>query len=281
MPAVHSNQTRNNVHAVFYTLAYTGLTGVQEEATTPEIEFHNDDFQYDTYFADRSGTMMSSDTRADGNMGELAEKLEDLDDFFDDPPKQSSMPLDSTSRHSSGHPEERARVYNEETVPILQQSLERNQSSTSFQSGFASSEVRYPAVHKPVVMNPAAFAQHAIRPSMHSRSITTPAAVKRSPPRLQNDLMSGDEAGDEPEPFSDDDLSIERANTADEPQVPMHNGKAAGNTLRGWKQGLRRLTSSGGSRQDAIKSVTSAPAKSPKVPKVPQTFYHGPLSAEP
>ncbi|KAK3105497.1 Cell morphogenesis protein PAG1, partial [Teratosphaeriaceae sp. CCFEE 6253] len=128
MPAIHSAQTRSNVHAVFYTLAYTSLSGVQEETTTPDIEFHRDDYQYDSYFYERTATMMSDETRADGNMGELAEKLEDLDDFFDDTPREmSSDQPDSALRNSGGH-EEREEIYDEQVVPILHHSLQRNAS---------------------------------------------------------------------------------------------------------------------------------------------------------
>ncbi|KAK5709327.1 Cell morphogenesis protein PAG1 [Elasticomyces elasticus] len=270
MPAIHSAQTRSNVHAVFYTLAYTSLDGVQEETETPDIGFQKDEFMYDAYFSDRTGTMLSDDTtRADGNMGELAEKLEDLDDFFDDGPRTTSeqQQQDGALRNSNGH-EEREEIYHEQTLPILHHSLQRNASVTSFQGGFASSEPRYPPTHKPpVVMTPGAFALPT-RPGLHNRSVTTPASVtNRTPPRLQNDLMSGDEAGDEPEPLSDDDLSIGRATTADEPQ---QSNKSAG--IRGWKQGLRRLTSSSGGRQDLLRTVTSVPSKSPRVPKVPQSW---------
>ena len=281
MPAIHSAQTRSNVHAVFYTLAYTGLGGVQEESTTPDIEFHNDDYGYESYFTERTGTMMSDDTRADGNMGELVEKLEDLDDFFDEP--KSSPVTDGFSRNSSGHPDERVKLYNEQTLPILQ-SLKRNPSVTSFQGGFATSEMRYPPVQKHAVMNPGAFAQNMAppaRPGLHNRSITSPAMpLKRSPPRLVNDIMSGDEAGDEPEPFSDDDLSIGRSVTGDDPPLSAQNTvKASG--LRSWKQGLRRLTSSGNTRQDVPRSFISAAQKSPKVPRVPQTWLLDPMSGEP
>ncbi|KAK3678194.1 Cell morphogenesis protein PAG1 [Recurvomyces mirabilis] len=283
MPAIHSAQTRSNVHAVFYTLAYTGLGGVQEENASPDIEFHSDDYGYDSYFTDRTGTMMSDDTRADGNMGELAEKLEDLDDFFDEP--KPSPVTDGYSRNSTGHPDERARLYNEQTLPILQ-SLKRNPSVTSFQGGFATSEMRYPPAQKHTVMNPGAFAQKMAppaRPGLHNRSITSPAMpLKRSPPRLANDIMSGDEAGDEPEPFSDDDSSSSfgRSNTGDDPPLSaQHTVKASG--LRGWKQGLRRLTSSGNTRQDVPRSLISATQKSPKVPRVPQSWLLDPMSGEP
>ncbi|KAK5121519.1 hypothetical protein LTR85_005352 [Meristemomyces frigidus] len=289
MPAIHSAQTRSNVHAVFYTLAYAGsaLGGVQEEATTPEIEFHKDDYQYDSYFDGRTATMMSDDTRVDGNMGELAMKLDSLDDFFDEQ-ADTTTPLgpDGMGRYSGGGIEERENLYDQQALPILHKSLKRNASVTSFQTGFASNEMRYQAPREIAVMNPGAFAQSAnlpSRPGLHNRSVTSPNMIRSGVPRLQNDLMSGDEAGDEPEPFSDDDLPIGRAHTAEETYQAQPVSKPTGIRLGGLRTGIRRLTSSGGGRdaRDAFKAVTSAPAKNPKVPKVPTNFLRGPMSAEP
>lgn len=279
MPAQHALQTRSNVHSVFYTLAYAGLGGVQEEIATPDIEFHHDEFGFDSYFAERDGTMTTDDTRADGNMGELAEKLEDLDDFFDEPSDGPSPSL-GTVRHSGGDPDSREQLYDEQALPILHQSLRRQTSVTSFNGGFVTSEARYPLARGAPPMTPGAFAQSAYptqRPRLHNRSITTPAPFRRSPPRLQNDIRSGDEAGDEPEPFSDDDLTMSRSNTGEEPPPMQHDVKPAGR----WKQGLRRLTSSGGNRQETLKNTTSVANKSPpRVPKVP-TWATDPSSAEP
>lgn len=283
MPAKFSEQTRSNVHAVFYTLAYAGHDESQG-AATPEFGFHKDDYGYD-YFADRTATMASEDTRADGNMGELAMKLDSLDDFFDEAADVASpLGLDGLPRHPSGLIEEREHLYDQQALPILHQSLQRNASVTSFQTGFA--ERGYQPSREPTVMNPVAFAQSippSMRPGLHNRSVTSPATtMKRSPPRLQNDLTSGDEAGDEPEPFSDDDFPMGRTHTADEPQSNHANIKPAG--LRaGLRQGLRRLTSSSGSREarEALKAATSMPSKSPRVPKMPMTWLQDPASAEP
>ncbi|KAH9827858.1 TAO3-Transcriptional Activator of OCH1, partial [Teratosphaeria destructans] len=284
MPAIYSARTRANVHAVFYTLAYAGLNGVEEETTTPEIEFHKDDYQYD-YF-DRTATMMSDDTRADGNMPELAMKLDSLDDFFEDEQLDNATPLsDGGSRYPSGLIEERENLYDQQALPILHRSLKRNASITSFQTGFASSEVRYPT-REPIIMNPGAFVapnnQPTVRPGLHNRSVTSPVmiTVKRSPPHLQNDMLSGDEA--EPEPFSDDDVSIGRTRTEDEPHQLPNTIKPAG-FKAGFRSSLRRLTSSGGTRdaKEALKIYHQTQNRSPKVPKVPSTWLRDPTSAEP
>jgi len=289
MPAIHSAQTRSNVHAVFYTLAYAGLNGVQEEgSSTPEIEFLKDEYQYDSYFTDRTGTMMSDDTRTDGNMGELAMKLDSLDDFFGDgdEPADKASPLDhdGVPMYSSGLIERRENVYNQQALPILHRSLGRNASVTSFQQGFT--ESRYQAPREPAIMTPGAFAQASVpasaRPGLHNRSITSPGTrMKHSPPRMMDNTMSGDEGGDEPEPFSDDEVSIGRVNTGEEFLYAQGTAKPAG--LRaGFRLGFRRLTSTGAGKEsrDAIRAATSVPAKSPKVPKVPTSWLKDPASAE-
>ena len=278
MPALNSARTRGNVHAVFNTVALAGFHSDSEPASTPEFEFHKDEYQ-DSYFADRTATMMSDDTKVDGNMGELAMKLDSLDDFFDEQADTAS-PLDSPSmpKYPSGF--EREAVYDQQALPILHKSLKRNTSVSSFQTGFA--ELRYQPPREPPVMNPMAFAKKvptSVRPGLHNRSITSPVMTTKAAPHAQNDVASGDETPDDHGSFSDDELSIARAHTTDDAHPVQTTVKPAGFKL-GFRQGLRRLTSSGGHR-DAREALRSAPLKSPKVPKVPATFLRDPMSAEP
>jgi hypothetical protein len=280
MPALNSARTRGNVHAVFNTVALAGFDSDSEPASTPEFEFHKDEYQ-DSYFADRTATMMSDDTKVDGNMGELAMKLDSLDDFFDEQADTAS-PLDSPGmpKYPSGF--EREAVYDQQALPILHKSLKRNTSVSSFQTGFA--ELRYQPSREPLIMNPMAFAQNApppVRPGLHNRSITSPVMTTKAAPHSQNDIASGDETADDHGSFSDDELSIARAHTTDEVQPVQNTVKPAGFKL-GFRQGLRRLTSSSGQRSaEAREALKSAPLKSPKVPKVPATFLKDPMSAEP
>ena len=113
--------------------------------------------------------MMSDDTRVadSSNMGELAERLDTLDDFFDD---HDVSPISNGAYHPVV--EQRENLYDQQALPILHRSLKRNASVTSFQTGFASSEVRYPP-RQPPVMTPGAFAAQ-----------TTPQAV--SHPHLRS-----------------------------------------------------------------------------------------------
>ncbi|KAK4494161.1 hypothetical protein PRZ48_014459 [Zasmidium cellare] len=285
MPAIHSLQTRTNVHAVFYTLAYGGMNGVQDTATsTPEIEFHKDEYQ-DSYFSERTATMLSDDTRVaeSSNMGELAEKLDTLDDFFDEPGESpSGFMHNGITRY---HPvEERENLYDQQALPILHRSLKRNASITSFQTGFA--ELRYqPPREQP--MNPGAFAQTVLpptRPGMHNRSITSPVMSMKNPSRRQNDLPSGDDTETEPFSDGDDDMPMSRAHTTDEQNhQPQYTIKPSGG-FKALKSGIRRLTSSSGNKEarDALRAQVAS-SKSPKVPKMPTSYLRetGPFSAEP
>ncbi|QIW99068.1 hypothetical protein AMS68_004586 [Peltaster fructicola] len=260
MPALHSHQTRQNVHAVFYTLAYVGEHAAANVATTPDVEFQRDDENYDSYFAERTATMMSDDTRTDGNMGELAMKLDSLDDFFDDDDDDEDATPSAGSPIFSGPTEQRETFYDQQALPILHRSLRRNPSVGSL----AAQE-----------MNPGAFAQ-TTRPrlSVHDRTKTSPQVSIRHTPRLDKDMMSGDEAGDEPEPFSDDEVAAGRVHAGD-PSV-QNTVRPAG-FRQGLRQGLRRLTSTNqGSRS------TSGGLKSPRMPKLPAMYLNQhPTSADP
>lgn len=281
MPAIHSAQTRSNVHAVFYTLSYAGLDGSTQVSGTPEIEFDNEDY-HDSYFRDRTATMMSDDTRVDGNMGELAVKLDSLDDFFDDENEMSpSADISGMHRYPSGSREEREDLYDQQALPILHRSLNRNPSVSSFQTGFA--EMRYPPRREPAIMNPAAFAQNGhtpIRPGLHNRSVTSPAPATNT--TVHDRLVSDHEGGDEPESFSDDELALGRAHTTEETQASQ-NGTKSNGFKAGFRSGLRRLTSTNGSRdaRDTFRATTNLPSKSPKVPKLPAAYLRDPASAEP
>ncbi|KAK4985393.1 Cell morphogenesis protein PAG1 [Elasticomyces elasticus] len=286
MPPMYSAQTRHNVHAVFYTCTSANANGV-DDVGTPDIEFHADEFQYGSYFPDRTATMLSEEARAEGNMGDLVMKLDSLDDFFEDPNDHVATPNGEHGlpRYPSGLIEEREHLYDEQTVPILHKSLQRNASVTSFQTGFA--DMRYPSARDQGVMTPTAFravSPNFIRPGLHSRSVTSPIASNRVPP-LGNDLLSGDEAGDEPEPSSDDDLSIGRAQTNDRTYMAGDGFMRPSTGIRAnLRSGMRRLTGGGGDvrdgRKEAREALRGAGQKSPRVPKVPAVWLRDPKSAD-
>lgn len=283
MPAMRLMQTRHNVAAILSTVNVDNLDGPEESMTTPEVEFQNEEYQ-DSYFGSRSETLASDDTKVDGNMGELAMKLDSLDDFFDELGDAVSPMEPDREPYLSGLIEERENLYDEQALPILRQSLKRSASISSFQTGF--SEFSYPPPREPNVMNPVAFAQNghaSTRPGLHNRSATSPVmTTKKALPLPQSEDISYDDIADDPESFSDDDLSLERSHTLDDSQQ-MSTVKPAG-FKAGFRQGLRRLTSGGVSKAEVREALrTGAPGKSPKVPmpKIPAALMNAPQSAEP
>ncbi|KAI9840344.1 MAG: Cell morphogenesis protein PAG1 [Sclerophora amabilis] len=280
MPAIHAAATRANVHSVFYTCANpeSMKAGI---AATPDLEFHADDFNYGFPFPDRTGTMMSDDVRGEGNMADLVMKLDHLDDFFEDddtrlqnPDFKGSSRLGSLSEESSD-PGER---YDQQTLPLLRQSLARTGSVTSFQTGFP--DTKTSSTRDRAIMSPTAFApptRALPRPRLHSRSVTSPAPN-------QGQTSMGMEF------FSDSDMSD--IHSEDETRTAgsqrSRNGTfSLGDVIRPVTQstraGMRRLTGTVRDKdkhrengRSEKKAVTQSP--SPKVPKVPDIYLQNPPS---
>lgn len=211
MPAVHSQETRNNVFAVFSTCAAAKALD-ESQVATPKIEFRTEEYPFSPYADSRTATMASDQVPEDGHIGELVLKLDSLDDFFDDDGTDDvtlvtrSPGLSQFGNHSL---EVRENVYDQQTLPILHKSLARNASVASFQSSF--NDLKMPS-RDPAVMTPTAFTApnpNAIpppRPGLHARSITSPASsitAQRTPPSGTSFIFDEND-----EPFSDDDLTL-------------------------------------------------------------------------
>jgi len=275
MPARHAEMTRANVHAAFYMCQSAESTDL-EVAATPGVEFHVDDFQYN-YFPphDRADTMMSDEVRADGNIGDLVSKLDSLDDFFEDtlhsPTSDGRSSRTVTEFGGAGEFESGAELYDEQTLPILHQSLGRASSSTaSFQSGFADMRPQYTAREPGFnAMNPGAFnVPPGLRPSMHARSVTSPSA----PSSHQPDFMSDDEYATEV--FSDGD---EGRGTVAEGGFFLESMIRP--LAQGTRSGMRRLTGGRNRENERLREQVRAERrgelqipKSPRVPKVPREY---------
>ena len=272
-PAIHASTTRNNVHAVFYTCAAAASTDA-EDAPTPEIEFYSEDIQAGSYFAlDRTATMVSlDDTQGDGNMGDLVSKLDSLDDFFED-----NVISDKPANHYSGNTmvefpgdsDVGASLYDQQTLSLLQRSLARTESYSSFQNSYV--DVNLHGARDPGVMTPTAFTAPALpltRPPMHARSVTSP--VNNLPSATTAHLHSDHEVD---EVFSDDERSTAHGQPRDAPYF-------LGSVIRGTRSGMRRLTGGGAGRDGekqrdlfrAHKKTLNQNPKSPKVPKVPDAY---------
>ncbi|KAI9851925.1 MAG: Cell morphogenesis protein PAG1 [Thelocarpon superellum] len=293
MPAVFSATTRGNVHAVFYTCANADAVEAGVAAATPEVEFHADEFHYGYAAPERTATMMSDEVRGDGNMGELVMKLDSLDDFFDDHTINSTSPSgpkspDALTQYYSDAADVGAR-YDQQTLPLLRKSLTRTASVTSLKSGFADAKSFSSTMMPPpaareggTTMSPTAFALPgpppvpAIRPSMHARSVTSPAA--HSAPTYVGSDFASDE--DLEAVFSEDEYHPSSAGEGSEGAFSF------GNMIRPWasgtRSGMRRLTGGGGRDRERQRDVVraekkaGAPMKSPKVPPVPPTYLQSP-----
>lgn len=238
MPAVYSSLTRNNVHAVFYTCGSSDAMQ-RDAATTPEVEFRADEGYSDAYFPTRrTNTMKSVDTTPDANMNDLLHKLDSLDDFFDEP-NTAAGPTNTTSYDSHDLHDAGTNTYDQQTAPILNKSLARTASSSSFHNGLA--ESRPPTSHQNVSMTPTAFnttpvsgvldyttlplpaiptTNLSLRPSLHGRSITSPAnnfpiSQPTSAPAIPNFSHNGGSF------LSEEDESYDEATFSDSETSPF------------------------------------------------------------
>jgi hypothetical protein len=302
MPALHSQLTRANVHAVFYTCG--NLDDLNAPDTeTPKIEFRQEEFPFSPLSDYRTATMTSEDTRGDSHIGELVMKLDSLDDFFeddDDVETLTDLPNFSSGRYTNSpySHDMRENLYDQQTAPILHKSLTRNASVTSFQSGFIS-DVKLSPARDPGVMTPGAFSTVASgstttlpstsntssRPGLHSRSVTSPSApnaLQRISPSPSSTTL--DEHG---ESFSDDEYAAGRSSSTDKTGTfSLENiiKPVAQDTRSRFRSGMRRLTGGGGESKDGIKTrdaiKQALTTKNPEVPKVPDIYLVNPKSAD-
>ncbi|KAI1624511.1 cell morphogenesis N-terminal-domain-containing protein [Exophiala viscosa] len=143
MPAIYSSMTRKNVHAVFYTCGDSESLK-EQETSTPDVKFQGDDGYTDSYFPpqSRADTIRSMEVAADTNVSDLMNTLDSLDDFFDDvdgdglliPTAASHLGVDNLTLPPLT--EQSTTVYDEQTAPILRQSLGRSSSQVDVQDGF-------------------------------------------------------------------------------------------------------------------------------------------------
>jgi hypothetical protein len=251
IPAIHMASTRSNVHAVFYTCA-SSETYVPTEEPSPKIELV-DEFN-GTYMPDyRTATMVSDDTRLDTQVGgDLVMKLESLDDFFDDDDMPDLAPSSHSDqvmgKFSESTTDVTSNIYEQQTYPLLHQSLTRNASVSSFHNGF--SDLRVSPSREAMVMTPTAFMADAfsvastltpsshsststIRPTLHTRSATSPSghghSNKYSMSRSGMSIDDSSNIADDPAFLSDDDVPLGLGRLSNEQKRPP--GPVLGNAF--------------------------------------------------
>ncbi|KAI2265093.1 Cell morphogenesis protein PAG1 [Ophidiomyces ophidiicola] len=291
VPAAQSGLTRNNVHAVFYTCADV------EDAEgppppTPEMEFQIEDYG-DSFFPIRADTMKSFDTQNE-NMGDLLQKLDSLDDFFDETEASSTMTSigGSTLRSftAGDFHDASTHLYDQQTAPLLRKSLART-ASTSFQNGFAGSRPstaqrsEAAQVHSsPLAASTSSLTAAPPRSSLHVRSVTSPnnfPSINTSSSSLQPmpDIKSPDLSDDYFEDAlsdSEDRLSMHHPSSAS-PRTGQDGPFSLEAIIR---SGVRRLTGGNAGREkerqrDLLRAQHRALAHSPRVPKVPVEYLAG------
>ncbi|KHN94213.1 transcriptional activator leucine zipper [Metarhizium album ARSEF 1941] len=219
VPAKRTEATRANIHSAFYMCQST--EGSSTEATpTAEVAFHEDDFPYG-YFdsAERTETMLSDDGRVEVPVGDLVTKLDSLDDFFDEPHSPTTDDDGRSSRtvteFSPESFESGTELYDEHILPILHEAS----NTTAFQNGFIDRPLGMSRDLATNTMNPGAFtAGMSSRPTLHSRSITSPSAPASYQPHVAGEMGSDDEsfsAG-----FSDQDDENSDARSRVESPIP-------------------------------------------------------------
>ena len=243
-PAIHSANTRSNVHAVLHTCQSVGVSS-GEDVPTPEIPFHKEEFNHGSYFPVTAGGTSTEDVlppqpheTAEKLLAELT-KLREIIIAVD--PSKSPQPNTQIRQpfpQFGSNGETNENIYEQQTLPILHKSLASNASLATFQNGFT--DFKNPTIRTDAVMTPTAFTSSPAsastlntatilnsglsfnlppsRPGLGNRSITSPPTthVRGGPPIGSSfsslEPLSGDEATDEP--FSDDDLqTLSRATT--------------------------------------------------------------------
>ncbi|KAL4912303.1 cell morphogenesis N-terminal-domain-containing protein [Aspergillus aurantiobrunneus] len=304
MPAAQSGVTRHNVHAVFYTCAEVDRMEAQETAPS-EVEFHADEYN-DSFFPMRADTMQSIETQTDGNMGDIVQKLDSLDDFFEDTepshPTLDALPDMALRGFAGSYVDSNANIYDQQTAPILRKSLARTASTSSFHNGLVDSRpsnMRFDSagMHNSGTPTPHSSTQ-TLRPVSHTRSVTSPVNHIVSPTSA-GPQFSTPQIGSHEFTFLSDDETDEGTFDFDErPMVNKHPAPSLTNQSRSVtdgssslesmiRSGMRRLTGGAAASRDkerqrefvrAQHRAIAQTANSPRVPKVPPEYLAGSTS---
>ncbi|KAJ5268761.1 hypothetical protein N7505_004519 [Penicillium chrysogenum] len=301
MPATQSNVTRHNVHAVFYTCV-EAEDRQEEDTRTPSVAFHADDYS-DSFFPMRADTMKSIDTQVDGNMGDIVQKLDSLDDFFEDTdtitPVLNPIAPPMLRGFTGNYVDTNAHLYDQQTAPILRESLGRTGSTSSFHNGLAESRppnFRFdgPGVYSPVTAIPPNA--QILRSGSHTRSVTSPTnnlyvhtasngPNSTLPVGFSDSAFLSDEDPDDVHSDLEERPTIKKTIT---PPAPMVRSATDGpHSLESMiRSGMRRLTGGAANREkerqrDHLRAQHRAivqTANSPRVPKVPEEYLSAPTS---
>ncbi|KAJ5918683.1 hypothetical protein N7454_009827 [Penicillium verhagenii] len=306
MPATQSTMTRHNVHAVFYTCAEAEDMN-RRDTLTPDVEFRADEYS-DSFFPMRADTMKSIDTQTDGNIGDIVQKLDSLDDFFEDTdnvPTLNPVAPPMLRGFTGSYVDTNAHLYDQQTAPILRKSLARTGSSSSFHNGLAESRppnFRFdaPGIPSPVSAVSQSTLGIGLRPVSHTRSVTSPANnlfVHTAPSGSQTTpllsfgdsaFLSDDDIEETQSDFEDRPTTARRVHPPMPPMIRSATEGAGSHSIESMiRSGMRRLTGGAANnrekerQRDLLRAQHRAmvqTANSPRVPKVPEEYLAGPTS---
>ncbi|KAJ5423217.1 hypothetical protein N7491_008433, partial [Penicillium cf. griseofulvum] len=303
MPATQSNMTRHNVHAVFYTCV-EAEDRREEDVMTPSVAFHADEYS-DSFFPIRADTMKSIDTQIDGNMGDIVQKLDSLDDFFEETdtiaPVLNPVAPPMLRGFTGNYVDTNAHLYDQQTAPILRKSLARTGSTSSFHNGLAESRppnFRFdgPGVYSPVTAMPPNSS--LLRSGSHTRSVTSPANnlyvhTAANTPNATLPVGFSDSAflsDEDPDEVHSDLEERPATKKMVPPPAPMMRSATDGpHSLESMiRSGMRRLTGGAANREkerqrDLLRAQHRAmvqTAHSPRVPKVPEEYLSAPTTRD-
>lgn len=279
MPAINAAMTRDNVHAVFYTCTQMAPAEEEEAPSTPDVQFHMEDYSY-TSIQDRTATMLSEDGRGEGGFSDTVLRLGDLDAFFggDDSASLYNHTPQADAEFTEGS-ESAPQVYDSRVYAILNRSLARTPSVTSFQTSFADSlSTPIPRDLQPGVMTPTAFTAPPIPPGRVGY-----AARSVSSPQLHS-FRAGEES------LSETEEEYDHMNSSDvdpsETGAPLSRESTPDSAFlldnlldrlgEGSRAGMRRVFKSGNKEKPEVLSVRGPGGRTPNSPKAPRRAEYQP-----
>jgi len=240
MPAIMASTTRANVHEVFYTCQMPSPP--KDTNPTPDLQFQVDDYAY-TSFADRTATMLSEDARGEGGLGDMVVRLENLDSFFADEAFNGSQPPPTDTESVHDGVESAPHLYDSRVYAILNHSLHRSASVTSFRNTFSDS-LSTPAPRDqqpPPIMTPTVFTAPPLpmmgRGGIPNRGVMSPDYAQLGRPASES--SSDDEYEDDAS--GDDDDASPNMSKDDSPFNLENLLKSAGQKAKSGMENVRNL----------------------------------------
>ncbi|KAF3938035.1 hypothetical protein ABW19_dt0200649 [Dactylella cylindrospora] len=237
-PAFKAQTTRHNVHSVFYTCQIPETPqDILPDAT--DMQFLMEDYGYSS-FQDRTATMLSEGVGGEGGLGDMMFRLESLDNFFADESFNSTQ----TQTTDGDAAETASQTYDNRVYHILNRSLQRSPSVTSFNHTFGDS-LSMPGIRDhPPIMTPTLFAAPPMTPALGKGGIPNRSANQ---PGYEDIRRQGSESSSDneyEEDASDDDLEDHAMATTpkeDSPFLLESLLRSAGQKAKSGVEGVRNL----------------------------------------